>query len=85
MENNKETRLYIYKLTQEVNLDYDTYDSIIVCAETPTEARDITIQEHNNKRQVPTWAAFDDIECEFIGIAGKDIKKGIILESFNAS
>jgi hypothetical protein len=35
----------LYLLTQTANQDHDTYDSVIVCAETPTEAKKI----HPNK------------------------------------
>lgn len=75
--------LKLYILTQTINLGYDTYDSMIVCAETPKEAKDITIKKHY-RESFSDWATFDDIKCEFIGVAGKEIKKGIILESFNA-
>lgn len=33
--------MHLYKLTQEINNDYDTYDSAIVCAENEEEARTI--------------------------------------------
>ena len=31
--------MYLYKLSQNINCDYDTFDSCIVCAENPKEAR----------------------------------------------
>lgn len=70
----------LYKLSQEINNGYDTYDSIIVCAENKEEARKFFFDDD-------AWVSFDQIdkiEVEYIGEASKDIKKGVILASFNA-
>ena len=73
--------LKLYKIWQEVNNDYDTYDSAVVCASTPTEARYIDVGTYNN---YSTWAHPKDVKVEYIGKAKRGMKKGIIVDSFNA-
>ncbi len=105
----------IFKLSQEINKGWDTYDSVVVCAESEDEA----IKIHPSKSQKiywrdgkwlervgihwhPSWGkAGDEIEVdnhdmwvegkdisklkvEYLGEAGKSVKKGVILSSFNA-
>ena len=69
----------LYKIWQEVNNDYDTYDSAVVCAESEEEARntDVGLAEYS-------WAKPSDVKVKEIGIANDDVKKGIIVASFNA-
>lgn len=92
----------LYRLTQNVNNDYDTYDSAIVAAESKEKAVTIspgsfytwdegrqswvfsfTWQEPKAERD-HTWALPSEIECELLGVAGPDIKEGLIMSSFNA-
>jgi len=89
----------IYRIWQEVNNTYDTYDSVIVCAENEEEAKRISpseFREWNNKDQWVynygdkkptrngTWCELEYIQVELIGNAKKGTKKGVILASFNA-
>lgn len=82
----------LYLLWQEVNNDYDTYDSCVVCAENMDEA--IRIHPANNPREEPRdelweslvneWADLENIYCELIGKAAPGIPKGLVIASFNA-
>lgn len=92
----------IYKLSQEINSAYDTYDSCVVVAENEEEAiklnpggfREFSEEEDSwmfvfkdghTKRDIDhTWVHPRDVKIKFIGIATKEIKKGVILTSFNA-
>lgn len=78
----------IYLLSQEINFDYNTYDSCIVCAENEDEARNIHPDENYGWESViKSWVQEnekDKITVELIGKANKNIKKGVILASFNA-
>ena len=97
----------LYKLSQEINNHYDTYDSAIVCAENEEEARKIHPApyvthyrdgvwygtysrppfEEYEQDYLSNWVNFDQIDkikVEYIGEASKDLKKGVILASFNA-
>lgn len=99
--------MYLYKLTQTINNHYDTYDSVIVCAENEEEARRIhpssllpdnkdamyydngrrLVSEFNEDTDDDTWVEFnpiDQIKVEYIGEASKNLKKGVVLASFNA-
>ncbi len=68
----------LYKIWQEVNDDYDTYDSAVVCAESEEEAR------NTNLGTPDIWAKPEYVKVKEIGIANDDVKKGIIVASFNA-
>lgn len=81
----------LFKLSQEVNFGYDTYDSCVVCAKSKKDA--VTIHpdggEFNdedlrfNKRG--PWAhKIADIKCEEIGDAKANQTRGVIVASFNA-
>jgi len=80
----------LYLLWQDVNNDYDTYDSCIVCAENIDEA--IKIHPANNpgedeikcNERIEEWATSENIFCELIGKAESNVPKGLVLASFNA-
>ena len=80
----------LYLLSQSVNNNYDTYDSVVVCAESLEDAktihpwsRKIVIGE-GDSYQYDDWAQVSDIEGELIGVAAATEKRGVILASFNA-
>ena len=74
----------IYLVSQSANNDYDTYDSMVVIAETEERAKELTIREHPYESYFNTWASYDDLTCELVGFAFKGSEEKIILESFNA-
>lgn len=79
----------IYLLSQDDNNDYDTYDSIIVCAENEQDARTIAPngEVFIEKEGVgyTSWARkAENIKCEEIGTANENQKRGVVLSSFNA-
>jgi len=70
----------IYRLSQTVNNDYDTYDSAVVVAESEEAAR-----ETKPPYAADSWAQPADITVELIGIALPSYTEGtIICASFNA-
>ena len=81
----------IYKISQDVNNDYDTFDSAVVFAENEEEAKRINpnnfekdLHENMESWELRCWANINDIKVEYIG-ENKDVKeKGLILASFNA-
>lgn len=96
--------MHLYKLSQEINNEYDTYDSLIVCAESEEDARTISPSGNNlkgdkwfgNYTRPPyeeyetddgSWVnadQVDQVKVEYIGEASKELKKGVVLASFNA-
>jgi hypothetical protein len=82
----------LYLISQDINNDYDTYDSAVVCAENEHEARCVHPGEKNIKDwkeddSCYDWVIFSQIKgikVEFIGVADKSIKKGVVIVSFNA-
>lgn len=77
----------LYLISQDVNNDWDTYDSAVVAAETEEQARVMhpgggTI---NPNSQFSSWATNpDDVLVEYIGDAASGTKSGIICASFTA-
>lgn len=91
----------LYKLTQDVNSGWDTFDSAIVCTESIQDA--IRIHPSSFDGECVEWDDRDeyfrvdtlywanswvphikDVNVELIGVATPDIKKGVVLASFNA-
>ncbi len=74
--------LKIYRISQTVNQEYNTYDAAIVVAENEEEARRTLLSDKNTWPD--EWVSPVDVRVEEIGVANKNIKKGVILASFNA-
>jgi hypothetical protein len=87
----------IYKLTQDVNSGYDTYDGMIVIAKDENQAilmypsyENIMSEEYDfSDNEWPghsySWAnKHSDVKIELLGNAGKNSKCRIVLASFNA-
>lgn len=77
----------IYKISQNINTIYENYDSAIVCAKSKKDARTIHPENFDWSLNTDDWVSkdmIDKIKVEFIGKAGKNIKRGAILASFNA-
>ena len=69
----------LWRISQDVNGEYDTYDSAVVAAESEQEAREITPSSYGNG-----WVAVEHVKAEYIGTAKRGTKAGVILASFNA-
>lgn len=81
----------LYLLTQDSTTDYDTYDSVIVAARTPTRAKlilpDPRLNWEDAVRIPDTWpwaSAPDKVEVKYIGKASPVLNAGVVLASFNA-
>lgn len=84
----------IYLISQELNDNYDTYDSLVVIAENEESARlthpysgGIDWKDEDFNRHKDVWVSFDQInqiKVELIGKAEKSQQKGVVLASFNA-
>ena len=75
----------LYLISQTRNNDYDTYDSAVVAAESEKEAAAI----HPSGKKlggviVSTWVDRDYVAVKYIGEADFQIKRGVILASYNA-
>lgn len=82
----------LYLISQSENNDYDTYDSLVVAANSKNEARNIHPHTMYDGSEVVNWedewspwaSSPDKVEVKLIGKAVKGTSKGIILASFNA-
>jgi hypothetical protein len=82
----------LYLISQEVNNDYDTYDSAIVCAKNGDEAKEIhpdgylSIKDwpfiDTDKDDLGSWAKIENVKVKLVGLADKNIKKGVVCASF---
>jgi len=76
----------LWKISQDENDDYDTYDSAVVAAETETEAKMMS-PGGGDIRPEPycSWVGSPDlVTCKYIGEAKDGTLKGVICASFNA-
>lgn len=74
----------IYKITQNVNSGYDTYDSFVVYAENEKKAK-LVHNLDNTYDYYGSWVKnVEDIEVEYLGEAKEGAEEGEILSSFNA-
>lgn len=83
----------LYKISQEANNNYDTYDSAVVAAENEEEARFTDPNDNkwngkgwgaDGKLQFSDWTKPDNVKVELIGEAIEGTKAGVICASFNA-
>jgi hypothetical protein len=86
----------LYKISQDSNCNYDTYDSAVVCAENEEMARNIIprnslldegVMPASTDWSNPNtgWCASPDlVKVELIGVASPGLPQGVICASFNA-
>ncbi|MCK9355720.1 MAG: hypothetical protein M0R22_01005 [Dehalococcoidia bacterium] len=77
----------LWKISQEKNRGYETYDSAVVAADTEAEAKrmspgkgdDITTHSTGSWVVDPAY-----VQCEYLGEAKTGTHKGVICASYNA-
>ena len=78
----------LYLLSQNDNNDYDTWDAVVVCAESQEAARLIHPSGHAKnitKWKDGSWAnSPDTVDVQYLGEADPSIEAGVVLSSFNA-
>lgn len=87
----------LYRISQDVNTGYDTYDSAVVCANSEAEARTMhpagnvvwqgekwVYEDNEEEYWSYNWTEPQGVKVELIGKADKSIAKGVIVASFNA-
>ncbi len=74
--------MYLYLISQDVNDNYDTYDSAVVAAENEEMARKASV---GTIGMYGTWVSPENVKVRLIGKAVKGTEPGVILASFNAS
>ena len=83
----------LYRIWQDENKGYDIYDSAVVAAETPEQARGIHPREiydfyprpwDGTEEPYGSWCVIEKVQVEEIGDAVDGTKAGVILASFNA-
>lgn len=72
--------MYLYLLTQNKYTTCNHYRQIVVCAENDQEAKEIVpLEPQNTEDDECDWVkSYDEITVKMLGIASKDIPKGII-------
>lgn len=71
----------LWKISQDVNNDWDTYSDGVVAAETMEDAQKINLSASDDRY---SWAAVEDVKVEFLGEAKPGTKPGIICSSYHA-
>jgi hypothetical protein len=80
-------KLKLYLLKQDDNDDYNTYDSCLVAATSVDDVKTIHADgsDFKENEEWPTWALNpQSITVKLIGDASPDIKRGVIISSYNA-
>lgn len=75
----------LYRISQTVNNDYDTYDSAVVCAADEAAARAIHPgMDEPCRRGRSSWCVIpDEVTAELIGTAAPGLPEGVVVASFN--
>jgi hypothetical protein len=84
--------LSLYLISQNVNNDWDTYDSAVVAARDEDDAKHISPDpyadddwyEREGRSKFLDWCHPEDVKVEYIGEASPDIARGVVCASFNA-
>ena len=78
----------LYRIWQEVNNKFDTYDSAVVAALDEEDARSINPESINfddwEFKDYSTWTERENVKVEYIGEAADNIERSVICASFNA-
>lgn len=74
----------LYLCTNNIVQGYDTYDSIVVAAETEEDARQTHPNGDWNERLYFVWCKAEQVEIKLLGTAIQGTEAGIICASFNA-
>lgn len=77
----------LYKISQNINKDYDTYSDAVVCAKNEEEARLIHPSGENwdgIENRWSDWTDAENVKVEYIGEASEVLLKGVICASFHA-
>lgn len=78
------TRMKIYKISQDINCDWDTYDSAVVIAESKNDAQ-VMLPDENIIVGDRSWCDLENVKVEYLGLAAaKHHKKCVVVASFNA-
>ena len=72
----------LYLVTRKDRCDWDEYDSVVVCADSYTEAANTS--PCFNQDYKPRYWNSNNLEVSLLGTANESIKKGIVLSSFRA-
>ena len=91
----EERTLYLFRVYQSKNTDYDSYDSFVVAAYNKQEAMDVhpsgngesvaaltkqyENEDENYSCQLSSWAPIQHIKAEFLGVAHSQYKPGELI------
>ena len=73
----------LYLISQNVNNNYDTYNSAVVAAESVDAARLIHPSGIDGDTEIHDWCCEEDIMVKLIGIAEEGVS-GVVCASFNS-
>jgi len=85
----KEKIMKLFKISQDENTDYDTYDSAVVAAPNGQTARNMNPRDGKEfvgwNEYYSSWCtSADKVTVEYLGEATEGIEQGVICSSFNA-
>ena len=72
----------LYIISQDSNINYDTFDSALVAAESEEDARVIAPCDQVMIKH--EWTTPENVKVQLVGKALPNIKSGVLLASYNA-
>ena len=80
--------MYLYLISQNVNDEYDDYDSAIVCADSELDARMMhpsgCAWGSKERALYDDWCDLKDVQVQILGTAANNLPRGVVLASYNA-
>jgi len=85
----KMTKMYLYLVKRTDAGDYDTYDSFVVCC----ESKKVALNCHPSSEwyydraltnKCSSWTTPENVKVTKIGLAHKNMAKGVVIASFDA-
>lgn len=75
----------LYKISQNKNNGYETYDSAVVVANSPQDAAKIHPGGYTNDDYGCSWVDPSDVKVEYLGKSSSLLEAGtVVCSSFNA-
>lgn len=76
----------LYKISQGVNLEYDTFDSAVVCQENEEAARRTHPSGKREGCWLPNgdWCEPEKVKVEYLGVAAPGTKPGVVVARNNS-
>ena len=93
-------KLKLFLISQDTNLEFDTYACAVVAAEDEASAKKFhpcgymvwsslhkgwVFSDNRKKYEDDSWVVLKNVKCKYLGEASEGIQAGVICAGFNAA